>query len=158
MNEYKELLQRLLEENVRFLIIGGYAAIAHGLTRATDDLDIWIDPTLDNARKVIRALESFEIDPEALTLDRIADPYTFFRIGDDQGRKIDLMANSGGDLPFPQAWTNRVEMDFFGLRVPFVGLQDLLRIKRAVGRHIDLADIEALCAFHRLEADEDDSD
>ena len=58
MDDYKELLPKD-NAGVRFLVVGGYAAIAHGLTRATDDLDIWIDPTLDSAKKAVGALEQF---------------------------------------------------------------------------------------------------
>lgn len=103
MDEYRELLQRLADASVRFLVVGGYAAIAHGLTRATDDLDIWVDPTLDNAQRAIGALERFGVPVGQLSVELIADPYSFFRIGEDRGRKIDIMGHPGGPLSFGKA-------------------------------------------------------
>lgn len=153
MDDYKELLHRLVDAGVRFLVVGGYAAIAHGLTRATDDLDIWIDPTLDNAKKATSALEQFGTPVDRLSLDLVADPDSFFRIGEDRGRKVDIMGHPGGDLSFRKAWSDRYETEFVGMLVPFVGLRDLLTIKQAVGRHRDLADVESLRAFHRLPDD-----
>ena len=150
MTGYKELLGALLAAGVRFLIVGGYAAIAHGLTRATDDLDIWIEPTRDNASRSMQALRELGIDVESLPEDALADVESFFRIGEETGRKVDLMASPGGDIEFWQAWKNRFETEFLEQHVSFIGLHDLILTKRAVGRHRDLADIESLCAFHRL--------
>lgn len=154
MTAYKRLLQQLLDAGVSFLVVGGYAAIAHGLTRATDDLDIWIEPTLDNARKTLRALSAFGVPVEDWTAETIADPYAFVRVGEPSGRKVDIMASAGGELPFFKAWPRRFETDFFGLSVPFLGLMDLIQVKRAIGRHKDLADVESLIQFHGL-PDED---
>jgi hypothetical protein len=156
MDAYKKLLQELLDAGVRFLVVGGYAAIAHGLTRATDDLDLWIEPTRENAEKTLQALQRHGIPIAGLSVEILSDPDSFFRVGDDAGRKVDIMANAGGDLLFGKAWIDRFETAFFGLDVPFLGLRDLLSVKRAIGRHKDLADVESLRAFHRLE-EEDDS-
>ena len=57
--DYKEMLQILLEEEVRFIVVGAYALGAHGFPRATGDIDIWIEPTADNAKKVVRSLTRF---------------------------------------------------------------------------------------------------
>lgn len=155
MTAYKRLLRGLLDAGVSLLVVGGYAAIAHGLTRATDDLDIWIEPTLDNARKTLQVLQALGTPTEGWTAESITDPYTFVRVGEDEGRKVDIMASAGGALPFYKAWPNRFETDFFGLSVPFIGLRDLIRIKCGIGRHKDLADVESLRRFHRLVDDTD---
>lgn len=154
MTDYKRLLQELLDAGVSFIVVGGYAAIAHGLTRATDDLDIWINPTLDNARRTLQVLRAFGVSTEGWTAETIADPYSFVRVGEGSGRKVDIMASAGGELPFVKAWPNRFETEFFGLPVPFLGLRDLLHVKRAIGRHKDLADVESLMAFHRIPDEE----
>jgi len=154
MTAYKRLLQELLSAGVSFIVVGGYAAIAHGLTRATDDLDIWIEPTLDNPRRTLEALRAVGVPTDEWTVETIANPYSFVRIGQETGRKVDIMASAGGDLPFFKAWPNRFETDFFGLSIPFLGLRDLIRIKKATGRHKDLADVESLVRFHRIQDDD----
>jgi hypothetical protein len=143
-----------LNAGVSFLVVGGYAAIAHGLTRATDDLDIWIEPTLENARRTLSALRAVGAPTGDWTAESIADPYSFVRVGEEAGRKVDIMASAGGELPFYKAWPNRFETDFFGLSIPFLGLRDLIRIKKAIGRYKDLADVESLKHFHKI-LDED---
>ena len=154
MTAYKRLLQELLTAGVSFLIVGGYAAIAHGLTRATDTLDIWIEPTLENAKRTLEALRAMGLPAEDWTAESIANPYSFVRVGEETGRKVDIMASAGGDIPFYKAWPNRFETDFFGLSVAFLGLRDLILIKKAIGRYKDLADVESLKHFHRI-PDED---
>lgn len=149
MDEYRSILQEFFSAGVRFLLVGGYATIAHGYTRATDDLDIWIEPVRENARRAHEALERFGADVAELSVEQLADPYTFFRIGADQGRRIDIVGHVEG-LEFNRCWDNRYETELLGLEVPFLGLRDLIRNKTAVGRHKDLADVEGLMAFHRL--------
>lgn len=153
MEELKSLLQAFSAAGVRFLIVGGYATIAHGHTRATDDLDLWIDPTKDNSARAYAVLEQFGADVSELSVDDLADPDRFFRIGDPAGRTIDIMGGSEG-LDFSRCWNNRYEADFFGVWVPFLGLRDLIRNKKRVGRHIDLADVESLQTLHRIADDE----
>lgn len=88
MTAYKRLLQELLNADVSFLIVGGYAAIAHGLTRATDDLNVWIEPTLENAKRTLKALRAMGLPAEDWTAESIANPYSF---GEETGRKVDIM-------------------------------------------------------------------
>jgi len=153
---YKRLLQGLLDAGVSFLVVGGYAAIAHGLTRATDDLDIWIEPSQENARRTLHVLHVIGAPTDDWTEESITDPYSFVRVGEEAGLKVDIMASAGGDLPFFKAWSNRFETEFFGLCVPFLGLWDLIHIKRAIGRHKDLADVESLKHFHQIPGDTED--
>jgi hypothetical protein len=153
MEEFRSILQAFSDAGIRFLIVGGYATIAHGHTRATDDLDIWIDPTTENAERTYQVLQQFGANVEQLTVADLADPYSFFRIGDQRGRRIDIMGASEG-LHFSRCWQNRYKTDFLGIEVPFLGLMDLIRNKKRIGRHVDLADVESLQALHRL-SDED---
>ena len=117
MTEFTSILRELCGAGARFLIVGGYATIAHGYTRATEDLDIWIEPTRDNARRVVAALERFGADTSQVTVEDIADPYTFFRIGAEGGRRIDIIGHAEG-LEFHKAWRDRYTTEFLGLEVP----------------------------------------
>lgn len=153
MDEFRSLLRELFAASVRFLVVGGYATIAHGYTRATDDLDVWIEPVRENAKRALEALTLFGADVADLSVEDLADPYTFFRIGTEDGRKIDIIGHVEG-IEFDAAWTDRYETEFLELDVPFLSLRDLIRNKTAVGRHKDLADVEGLKAFHRLKDDD----
>ena len=57
--DYRDILQALSDEKVKFILIGAYALAAHGYPRATMDIDIWVMPSPDNAEAVLRALRSF---------------------------------------------------------------------------------------------------
>ncbi len=149
MDEYRSVLREFFAAGVRFLVVGGYATIAHGHVRATEDLDLWIEPTLENARRAREALERVGADVTALTVEDLADPYTFFRIGAEGGRKIDILGHAEG-LLFDRAWARRFETELLGLVVPFLSFEDLVHNKEAVGRHKDLADVESLRAYRRL--------
>lgn len=151
MESYASALSALLASGVRFLVVGGFATIAHGYVRATDDLDLWIEATLDNAARLREALVRFGLEVDEISVEDLADPYSFLRIGTGAGRRIDLIGHAEG-LVFCTSWPRRFETELFGHKVPFIALEDLLKNKEATGRHKDLADVAGLRALHRLRA------
>ena len=79
--DFLDLLRAFIDRNVRFLIVGAYALAVHGRPRATGDLDVWVDPTPENAAKVMSALEQIGA-PIAQVMRRIsADPASSFKWG-----------------------------------------------------------------------------
>ncbi len=140
--DYKDMLQCLVEEGARFLLVGAYAMAAHGYPRATMDIDIWIAPSVENSPVVLRALSRFGAPLHELTLDDLQKDDTIFQIG-VAPRRIDIITGVSG-LQFEQAYLNssEIEMEGIPLRVP--SLKDLIRNKKATGRTKDLADVEAL--------------
>jgi hypothetical protein len=135
-----EFVQTLSSRRVRYLVVGGYAVAAHGQPRYTEDFDVWVEPTLPNARRVARALADFgfpaylEHTEELATLDRMT------HIGVPPLR-IDLMTSITGVASFRAAWARRIVVHLFGIDVPFLGLETLLANKRASGRARDQADL-----------------
>lgn len=79
--DYKEMLQILLKENVKFIVVGAYALGAHGFPRATGDIDIWIEPTAVNAKKVIRSLARFRIPLSDVNQKYFTEEGIIFQIG-----------------------------------------------------------------------------
>jgi hypothetical protein len=127
-----------------FLVVGAHAMAAHGVPRATGDLDIWTRPDRQNAQKVFRALLDFGA-PVALTnlqLEDLTKPGTVYQIGLPP-RRIDILTDIDG-VTFEEAWPSKVIKQVAGLEVPFIGWDLLLKNKRASGRPKDLADIEIL--------------
>ncbi len=143
MNEdFLDLLRALLAADVRFLVVGAYALAHHGRPRATGDLDVWVEPTLDNAVKVMRALAEFGAPLNDVTEADFAKPGVVFQIGLPP-RRIDVLTQLTG-LEFADAWASRERGRFGDLSVDFIGRDAFIRNKRATGRAKDLVDVDEL--------------
>ena len=140
--DYKEILQSLTDENVKFLLVGAYALAAHGYPRATMDIDIWVMPSPENADAVIRALTRFGAPLHGLTSGDLQKTDTVFQIG-VAPRRVDIITGASG-LDFESAYTNSLETNVEGITINIPSLDDLICNKKASGRTKDLADVEAL--------------
>ena len=140
--DYKEMLQSLVEEKVKFLLVGAYALAAHGYPRATMDIDIWVMPSPGNADAVLRALSRFGAPLHGLTASDLQKTDTIFQIG-VAPRRIDIITSASG-LRFDEAYAQSIEATVDGLIVNIPSLDDLISNKKASGRSKDIADVEAL--------------
>jgi len=140
--DYNDILSALCAEGAEFLVVGAYAVGVHGIPRATGDIDIWVRPTSENARRVMRALKRFGAALLDLTEEDLATSDTVFQMGMAPSR-IDVLTGISG-VTFDQAWPSRMTVAIEGLMVPVIGRDDLLRNKAASGRPKDLADLAAL--------------
>jgi hypothetical protein len=124
------------------VVVGGHALAYHGRPRYTKDLDVFVEPTPENAARLLLALADFgfsSLELKAADFDR---PGMVVQLGIAPNR-IDLLTAIDG-VSFDQAWQGRVAGRFGTESVPFLGRRELFANKRAVGRLQDLADIEAL--------------
>ena len=140
--DYKDMLRALVDERVRFLLVGAYALAAHGYPRATMDIDIWVMPAPDNADAVMRALGRFGAPLHNLTRGDLEREGTVFQIG-VAPRRIDIITGASG-LQFEDAFSHANAVTIEGIMVHIPSVADLIRNKRASGRTRDLADAEAL--------------
>ena len=140
--DFREMLSELLDASAEYLIVGAYALAAHGVPRATGDLDVWIRPSKDNAGRVFAALARFGAPLDHVSLEDFTNPGMVFQIG-VAPRRIDILTSIDG-VDFDSAWSGRTSVEIDGLRVPVLGREDLIANKRAVGRPKDLADIAML--------------
>jgi hypothetical protein len=126
---------------VKYIVIGGIASILHGVPRATFDLDILIEATLDNARQLLDALLDAGLGTAALTspAEVLAHEITVFR---DRVR-VDVQISTPG-LHFADAWSRRKTVVFQGQEIYILSKEDLISSKRAAGRPVDLEDIRLL--------------
>ena len=140
--DFKEFLQLLNANNVRYLLIGGYAVSYHGYPRATVDMDIWIAIHPDNARRTVAALKEFGFDlpelEEALFLERDK----VIRMGVPPMRLEILTSISG--VEFETCFYERVVDSIDGIQVNLINLDHLKQNKKASGRYKDLNDLEHL--------------
>jgi hypothetical protein len=132
----------LTARNVRFVVVGGHALAYHGRPRYTKDLDVFVEPSPENAARMLLALEDFGFGGLGLTAADFDRPGKVVQLGVAPNR-IDLLTSIDG-VPFDEAWGGRVVGRFGSESVPFLGRRELLVNKRTVGRLQDLADIEAL--------------
>jgi hypothetical protein len=140
--DYKEMLSALLEEDVRFLLVGAYALAAHGYPRATGDIDIFVQPDKDNANKVFKALVKFGAPLKDITIEDFSTPGTVFQIG-VAPRRIDII-NSIDGLSFDEAYEDRVLVEIESLSVPILSKEGMIKNKSSTGRAKDALDADTL--------------
>lgn len=140
--DFVDLLRAFTAADVRFLIVGAYALALYGRPRATGDLDIWVDATPENARRVMAALAKFGAPLAEVSEADFATPGVVYQIGVPPGR-IDIFTELTG-LTFAEAWPDRIRRAFGEVQVDYIGRAAFILNKRAIGRAKDLGDIEGL--------------
>lgn len=140
--DYSDMLRALSEEKVDYLLVGAHAVGAHGIPRATGDMDFWVAPTPENAIAVYQALTRYgapvgQISPRDFEASGIV-----YQIGDPPHR-IDIITSLTG-LDFSSAYARAVDVVYFGFEVRVPCFEDLIANKKATGRLRDLVDVEAL--------------
>ena len=140
--DFREFIQSLNDNQVRYLVVGGYAVALHGYPRYTKDIDIWIELAPENASRLVRSLEQFGFGSLGLKEQDFLDADTIIQLGYPP-RRIDLLTTLPG-VDFDQCFAERVVVDFDELPVNFIDLENLKKNKLATGRAQDIADIENL--------------
>ncbi|MEZ2347784.1 hypothetical protein [Terriglobus sp. RCC_193] len=127
---------------VEYAVVGGVAVNAHGFIRNTWDLDIFIRPTVENAKAAFRALKELGAPLDGSEPADLRMAYSHFQLHTPNGR-VDILP-SIGEMSFDTVWRNRVETEIDRIPVRFISKADLIENKRQVGRLVDLADVEQL--------------
>ena len=140
--DFNEFVELFIAHDVQFLIIGGYALAAHGLPRATGDLDAWVWATDANATKIITALNAFGFANVGISVSDFLREDSVVQLGYPPYR-IDILTSIDG-LEFAEAWASRVMVRINNMDVPFISRDDLITNKTAVGRPQDIADVQRL--------------
>jgi hypothetical protein len=139
---FEELLSIFNAHGVKYLVVGGHAVMLYTEPRYTRDLDLWVEASNQNSARIFYALAAFGAPLTGLAPEDFAHEGFFYQIGVPPVRVDILMSVSG--LKFAEAWPNRNESAIGGQKVWFISRADLIRNKRAYGRHIDLHDVELL--------------
>ncbi len=140
--DFRDMLSAFIAAGVDFLVVGGYAMAAHRLPRATKDLDLWVRPSGENARRVLEALDTFGAPRQGLTADDLQTEGTIYQVGVPPNR-VDVITIVDG-VQFEDAWRDRIEILVDGLRLPVISKTHLILNKRTVGRPQDLLDADLL--------------
>lgn len=147
--DFLDVLAALAGAGAEFLVVGAHALAAHGIPRATGDLDIWVRPSRENARRVVAALTAFgaPLAAHGVSEEDLARPGTVYQMGLPP-RRIDILTQISG-VEFADAWGSRVTVVIEGRPIGFLGREALLANKRAAGRDKDLVDVKLLEAKRR---------
>jgi hypothetical protein len=126
--DFSEFIASCAANDVRFLIVGGYAVAAYGHPRFTKDLGVWVWVDERNADRLVSALEDFGFGALGLTRADFLEEDTVVQLGYPP-KRIDILTQVDG-VEFDACWERRVEIEVVGMRVPFISADDLLANKR----------------------------
>ena len=140
--DFKELFSIFNDCLVEYLVIGAHAVMFYARPRFTKDLDLWVNPTKENAARVWKALEQFGAPLESITVNDFVDRQMVYQIGVEPNR-IDIMMSTPG-VEFAEAWKNRTASRYGGVPIAIIGSTELIKTKRTTGRPQDLLDADEL--------------
>jgi hypothetical protein len=140
--DFQDLLRSLNEEKVDYMVIGGMAVNYHGHHRSTGALEVWVAVNVENEERLARALRRFGFAEQTVSRRPLLEKPKFIRIGEAPLR-VEIHTEITG-VEFDESFARSEKATIQGIVVPFIGLSDLIRNKRAAGRLKDLADIDAL--------------
>jgi hypothetical protein len=142
--DFRDLVLEFADGKVEFLIVGAFAVAYHGVPRATGDIDVFVRPSPENARRVFDGLVRFgaPVASSGVTPKDFETPGIVYQIGQPP-RRIDILTEISG-VSFEEGWATRRTEQLEGRDVHFIGREELLRNKEAAGRPKDLADVSRL--------------
>ncbi len=141
-SDYKDLLAAFNAAKVEFLVVGAHALAAHGHPRYSEDFDVWVRPSEDNAVRVYEALSRFGAPMDRVSVSDFVNDDLIFQIGVAPIR-IDVITSISG-VTWEEAWPQKISATYGGIPVFVLGRETLIVNKRASGRRKDLIDIETL--------------
>jgi len=152
--DFQDLLQLFKEEGVEYLVVGAYAVMYYTEPRFTKDLDLWINPTLNNAESVLRALSRFGAPLEDVSIDDFCNEEMIFQIGIAPNRIDVIMGVS--HLAFSTAWHNRLAVRYGDCDINMIALDNLITSKENTGRSQDELDVQRLKHARQLNKEKDE--
>lgn len=140
--DFRDLLKLFNDHGVEYIIVGAYALAYHGAPRYTGDIDILVRPNVENAQRILRALNDFGFGSVGLTIDDFVNPDKVVQLGVAPVR-VDIVTSITG-VSWEEAAAGQVEGIYGDVVVRYLGRKEFILNKRAIGRKKDQADIEAL--------------
>jgi hypothetical protein len=140
--DFRDLLELFNSHKVNYIIVGGYALAFHGAPRYTGDIDIFVSPDAKNAERIMAALEKFGFGSVGLSTADFKKPGQVIQLGVPPVR-IDIITSISG-VSWGETFSTGVRGKYGDVQVLYIGREQLILNKRAVGRKKDLADLEAL--------------
>ena len=141
LNRLKKIFESFQKNEVKYVVIGGIAAVLHGVPRTTFDLDILIEKSQENAERLLNAFMEAGLATALMTTqkDILENEITVFK----DFVRIDVQTSTPG-ISFQDCWKHKISMDYQGQTFFVIARDDLIASKRASGRPIDFEDIRLL--------------
>lgn len=142
--DFQDFIGALTDFNVEYILVGGYSVILHGYARTTGDMDIWVNKTIENYKRLQKAFQSFGMPLFDMTLYNFLDnpELNVFSFGRPPV-SIDIMTEVKG-LDFENTFQQAKFIEIENLSIRLIQFNDLIKAKRASGRPKDLDDLENL--------------
>ena len=141
-NIFEDFVKELNSCHAEYMVAGGFAVALYGYPRYTGDIDIWINPTQDNAHRVLKALKTIGYSEQDATLEDLTTPDIVVQFGYPPNR-IDVSTGLAG-VEFNQCWNRKSVIPFGDTMANFISLDDLKQNKQATARQQDLLDLKKL--------------
>jgi hypothetical protein len=139
---FKEFVELLNANGVKYLVVGGFAVAYHGHPRYTKDIDFWVWADADNADRLLKTIQDFGLGSLGLENSDLTNIDNVIQLGYEPQR-IDLIIQLDG-LDFETCFAQRKEESFEGIPINFIGFDDLIKNKRSTGRMKDRLDAQTL--------------
>ncbi|KPL06525.1 hypothetical protein AMJ85_10260 [candidate division BRC1 bacterium SM23_51] len=140
--DFRDLLALFNEQKVEYIIVGAYALAFHGAPRYTGDMDIYVRPGPANARRIMAALDRFGFTSAGLTARDFESPDRVIQLGVPPVR-VDIVTSLTG-VSWEETYSGRAEGKYGNVPVHYIGREQFILNKKALGRKKDFADLEAL--------------
>ena len=140
--DYEELLRLLNRHEVKYCIVGAYAVAFYGKARFTKDMDVLVEASPENGKRLVKALSDFGFENSGLTAQDFTERGSIIQLGYEPVR-VDIITSIAG-VTFDEAWGNRVTGNYGDEQVFFIGLEELIKSKEMTGRKQDAVDVEVL--------------
>jgi hypothetical protein len=150
--DVERILGALAEQSVDYVLVGGLAVQTHGHVRTTFDVDVYPRPEPDNLRRLadaLRALDARTLNPgaEGLAITAAMLPRATLWQFETRDGAVDVLHDAPGAPPYDELRARALKIDLGDIRVAVAGRDDLISMKRASARPVDLADVAALTAL-----------
>jgi predicted nucleotidyltransferase len=140
-NHFQEFLSLLDAKGVKFLVVGGYAVGFHGFPRYTGDIDIFVAISPENAEKIVEVFKEFGF-PNSTQREYFLETDSSIAIGEPP-RRIHILTGIAA-VTFDECYKERVYITSNGVKIPFIGLDALIKTKEALRRDQDKVDLKHL--------------
>lgn len=146
--DFRELLRLFNKHKVRYCIIGAFAVAFYARPRYTKDIDILVEPDVENGERIVSALNEFGFKSLGLSAKDFSEKGKTIQLGYEPVRADIITSIEGCD--FKKAWKNRKIGHYGDTKVSFIGLEELIKNKKIAKRKQDLADLDLLLSAKRL--------
>jgi predicted nucleotidyltransferase len=140
--DLREFIELLNARDVRYVIVGAFALAYHGRPRYTGDIDIFVESSSENVKRLTEVIDEFGFTNIGVVEEDFTAADQVVQLGVEPNR-MDLMTSISA-VEFEEAWNGREYGNLDGIQVPFISKELLKRNKAAVGRKQDLADLDYL--------------